>query len=67
MHLAVESIRKIGGAWIWTFDLAIFGGQRLELTPADQETFEDMLAEMRCRVGLSVHDIIGSTAGRRAQ
>ncbi|WP_232001085.1 alpha/beta fold hydrolase, partial [Mycobacterium sp. 1165178.9] len=50
-HIAGESIRKTDGGWIWKFDPAIFAGEFLEPTPADEESLETMLAAMRCRVG----------------
>jgi pimeloyl-ACP methyl ester carboxylesterase len=50
-HIAGESIRKTDGGWIWKFDPAIFDGEFLEPTPADEESLETMLAAMRCRVG----------------
>ncbi|OBK60014.1 alpha/beta hydrolase [Mycobacterium colombiense] len=50
-HIAGESVRKTDEGWIWKFDPAIFGGEFLEPTPADEESLETMLAAMRCRVG----------------
>lgn len=50
-HIAPESVRKTSEGWVWKFDPAIFGGEFLESTPADEETLETMLAAMRCRVG----------------
>jgi len=50
-HIAAESVHKTDDGWVWKFDPAIFGGEFLEPTPADEETLESMLAAMRCRVG----------------
>ncbi|OBJ23642.1 alpha/beta hydrolase [Mycobacterium sp. 1245801.1] len=50
-HIAAESVRKTDEGWIWKFDPAIYGGEFLEPTPADEESLETMLAAMRCRVG----------------
>lgn len=50
-HIAGESVRKADEGWIWKFDPAIFGGEFLEPTPADEKSLETMLAAMRCRVG----------------
>jgi pimeloyl-ACP methyl ester carboxylesterase len=50
-HIAAESIRRTGREWIWKFDPAIFGGELLDPTPEDEESLEDMLTKMRCRVG----------------
>jgi pimeloyl-ACP methyl ester carboxylesterase len=50
-HIAAESVRKTAGGWTWKFDPAIFGGQLLDPTPADEEMLEDLLAEMPCRIG----------------
>lgn len=50
-HIAVESVRKTGGAWMWKFDPAIFGGELLEPRPTDEESLEIMMAQMRCRIG----------------
>lgn len=36
---------------MWKFDPAIFGGEFLQPTPADEESLESMLTAMRCRVG----------------
>ncbi|MGV0044917.1 alpha/beta fold hydrolase [Mycobacterium colombiense] len=50
-HIATESIRRVGKEWTWKFDPAIFGDQLLDPRPADQESLETMMAEMRCRLG----------------
>ncbi|ETB09158.1 alpha/beta fold hydrolase [Mycobacterium avium] len=50
-HIAAESIRKTSAGWVWKFDPAIFGGEFLQPTPADEESLESMLTAMRCRVG----------------
>jgi pimeloyl-ACP methyl ester carboxylesterase len=50
-HIARESVRKTNAGWIWKFDRAIYRGQFLESTPADEDSLEDMLSAMRCRVG----------------
>lgn len=50
-HIAAESVRKSDGGWVWKFDPAIYGGEYLDPTPADEESLESMLAAMRCRVG----------------
>ncbi|BAX90664.1 alpha/beta fold hydrolase [Mycobacterium shigaense] len=50
-HIASESIRKVGKRWTWKFDRAIFRGEFLEASPADDESMEAMIAKMRCRIG----------------
>jgi pimeloyl-ACP methyl ester carboxylesterase len=50
-HIAVESVVKVGREWVWKFDPAIFRGEGLGPAPEDQESLENMLAQMRCRVG----------------
>lgn len=50
-HIAAESVRKSDWGWVWKFDPAIYGGEYLDPTPADEESLESMLAAMRCRVG----------------
>jgi pimeloyl-ACP methyl ester carboxylesterase len=50
-HIAAESIRRTGREWIWKFDPAIFGGELFDPTPENEESLEDMLTKMRCRVG----------------
>lgn len=50
-HIAGESVRRTDEGWVWKFDPAIFGGEFLEPSPADEESLETMLTAMRCRVG----------------
>lgn len=50
-HIATESIRKTDAGWVWKFDPAIFGGQLLDETPADEELLENTFARIPCRVG----------------
>jgi pimeloyl-ACP methyl ester carboxylesterase len=50
-HIAAESIRKDGKRWIWKFDSTIFQGEFLEPSPDDDESMEDMIARMHCRIG----------------
>lgn len=50
-HIAIESVRKTNEGWLWKFDPAIFGGEFLEPTPADEESLESMMGAMRCHVG----------------
>ncbi|OBA71485.1 alpha/beta hydrolase [Mycobacterium sp. 1554424.7] len=50
-HIAVESVRKTGGAWHWKFDPAMFHGELEDETPDEEEILEDMMAQMPCRIG----------------
>ncbi|GAB1813094.1 alpha/beta hydrolase [Mycobacterium sp. MUNTM1] len=50
-HIAAESIRRSGKEWIWKFDPAIFGGELFDPAPVDDDSLDDMMITMRCRVG----------------
>jgi pimeloyl-ACP methyl ester carboxylesterase len=50
-HIAVESVRKTRGRWIWKFDPVVFNSLPVDQTPAEQEAWETLLAEIPCRIG----------------
>lgn len=50
-HIAAQSVRKTDHGWVWKFDPEIFGGLRLEETPADEEILENVFARIPCRIG----------------
>lgn len=50
-HIAIESVRRTLGGWKWKFDPAIFDTSVVGQRPADQESMEEMMAEMPCRIG----------------
>lgn len=50
-HIAIESVRRTLGGWIWKFDPAIFDTSVVGQRPADQESMEEMMAEIPCRIG----------------
>ena len=50
-HIASQSVRKTESGWVWKFDPEIFGGLRLEETPADEEILENVFARIPCRIG----------------
>jgi pimeloyl-ACP methyl ester carboxylesterase len=50
-HIASESVRRTLTGWVWKFDAAIFDARLFDDQPAEQETMEQMLAELGCRLG----------------
>lgn len=50
-HIASQSVRKADNGWVWKFDPEIFGGLRLEETPADEAILENVFARIPCRMG----------------
>lgn len=50
-HIASQSVRKAANGWVWKFDPEIFGGLRLEETPADEAILENVFARIPCRMG----------------
>ncbi|OBK63229.1 alpha/beta hydrolase [Mycobacterium colombiense] len=50
-HIAVDSVRKANGRWIWKFDPAIFRDRFDDQTPAEEEIMEDLMTQMPCRIG----------------
>jgi pimeloyl-ACP methyl ester carboxylesterase len=49
-HIAAESVRRTLKGWVWKFDDTIFDASLFDDQPADEETMEQMLAELPCRV-----------------
>jgi pimeloyl-ACP methyl ester carboxylesterase len=50
-HIAAESVQRMLKGWVWKFDDTIFDTSLFDDHPAEQETMEQMLAELPCRVG----------------
>jgi pimeloyl-ACP methyl ester carboxylesterase len=50
-RIAAQSVRKAESGWVWKFDPEIFGGLRLDETPADVEILENVFARIPCRIG----------------
>jgi hypothetical protein len=50
-HIAAESVRRTLKGWVWKFDDTIFDASLFDDQPAEEETMEQMLAELPCRVG----------------
>ena len=49
-HIAAESARRTLTGWSWKFDPTIFAAPLFGDQPAEQETMEQMLIELPCRI-----------------
>jgi pimeloyl-ACP methyl ester carboxylesterase len=50
-HVASESVRRTLKGWVWKFDDTIFDASLFDDQPAEDEQWEQTLAELPCRVG----------------